>query len=246
MNSSDVCSPCESSQLHILHSRSFNLTCQGVRVELYWKKIKTHLSPSMDIVNVFWPDAPNGKTTIGIFRPRNFLGGNVLCGVPGELNTFKGFFVGIRTANRNPLHNLHKLFGSWCTNLTSTWRTMQFLTDFQPTTKQTKNKINNKWRLHYRFTLLSSMCRLSTMNFLLNAIKSQRRYNDKTTAILLRALVRWLVCVVLFIQLLGFKTVVSNAGSSVQPINEHLLLYSSSCAAKVPALELKLRKFLIM
>ncbi len=79
------------------------------------------------------------------------------------------------------------------------------------------------------------------ISLVLNVIKSQRRYNDKT-AILLQAL----VCVLcrLVKTAVGFlKMVVASAGTLLPLISVQLRYNSSSCATKVPTL-LELRKFL--
>ncbi len=74
------------------------------------------------------------------------------------------------------------------------------------------------------------------MNLVLNAIKSQRRYNNKRETLLLRSLVR--VLCHLGNTAVGFlKTMVADAGSRVDQ-------YGSLCAAKAPTLELQ--KFLKM
>ncbi len=79
------------------------------------------------------------------------------------------------------------------------------------------------------------------MNLKLNGIKPQRRYNDKTATISLQALVpvlcRLVNAAVEFLE---------NGGSWRWLLSStnylHLPHYSSSCAAKVPALELEFRK----
>ncbi len=82
------------------------------------------------------------------------LRGTVHWGVPGELNTFKGFFsVGIHTTNRNPYISYRN------------WSQLTYWHQFRIT-------YNNKWRL----TLLHYCSTLHT-----ETIKSQRTYNNKTT-----------------------------------------------------------------
>ncbi len=68
------------------------------------------------------------------------------------------------------------------------------------------------------------------MNLELNSVKSQRKYNNKTTYLsyLIRALVR----------------VLPRSVNALQPANLHLRQYSSSCAVKVSTLELELKRFL--
>ncbi len=103
------------------------------------------------------------------------------CPLGSSWRTFKGFCT--HTANR-------KSYISYA-NWPAVGIRMSPLQDLLRNLCVTYNSNNNKWSLlHYRFTLLSSMWWWCTMYLKLNAIKTQRRYNEKTTTMLLQDLVR--------------------------------------------------------
>ncbi len=80
------------------------------------------------------------------------------------------------------------------------------------------NNNNNKWRLlHYLSPLLSSMWLICTINLVLNVIKSQRRYNNKTKTILWQALAH-VLCGLVSTAVDLLKLAVADTGSSVQPL----------------------------
>ncbi len=78
------------------------------------------------------------------------------------------------------------------------------------------------------------------MNLEPNAIKSERRYNDKTTTTSLRALVR-VLCHLVNADVGFLKMAVASTGSGVRPISIRLHHYSTSRAVTVPTLELELQ-----